>query len=158
MNFGKAYTTFIPILIKAVQLSNGPVLELGAGIFSTPLLHWLCAEENRWLLTCERNPEYFTWAKKFQSRTHKIKLIGDWDELKVSTIHWSVIFVDQDIHRDKIAIAFKDSADYIVLHDSNMESHYGYDKVFAHFKYRYDWKYNKPWTTIVSNFKDLKNL
>lgn len=145
------------MLIKTVQHTMGPVMELGAGTSSTPLLHWLCAETRRPLVTYERNPEFYEYARKFRSRTHKIVLIDNWNNIDVKT-HWSVVLIDQDIDRDKSAVLLKNSADFIILHDSEAEKVYGYDNMWKYFKHRYDWKACRPWTTVVSNFKDLSWL
>jgi hypothetical protein len=149
--FKKEWTTHMPMLIKAVQASRGAVVELGAGPFSTPLLHWLCL--GRRLFTYENKEYYFDFAKRFQSKTHSIRLIDDWDKLKLDR-HYGVIFIDHDGHRGEDAVRFKDKADYIVLHDSN-EDRYGYKLLEGNFKYRLDWKGAWPWTTVVSNFKNL---
>lgn len=153
----KEASTHIPMLIKAIQLTKGPVLELGAGIFSTPLLHWLCAEDKRPLLTYERDPEYYGFARKFLSKKHRVVLIDKWDKIDTKT-HWSVVLVDQDTERGKTAILLKDSADFIILHDSEYPELYGYDEVYAHFKYIYHWTFCKPYTTVVSNFKSMENI
>lgn len=153
----KEVSTFMPVLIRAVLLSSGPVLELGAGMFSTPLLHWLCAESGRPLVTYEKDPEYYEFARKFTSRTHNIRLVDNWNKIDIKT-HWSVVLVDQDSERGKTAILLKDSADFIILHDSEHPELYGYDKVYPHFKYIYHWKFCKPYTTVISNFNNLNNL
>ena len=147
----------MPMLIRAVQITDGAVMELGAGIFSTPLLHWLCAGDGRSLVTYEKDPKYYGFARKFMSRTHRICLVDDWDKIDIKT-HWSVVLIDQDNKRGETALLLKDSADYIILHDSEEEKLYGYDKIWEHFKYRYDWKECSPWTTVVSNFKDLSDM
>lgn len=153
LRLNKSYTTHMPMVLKAIQLTTGPVLELGSGPFSTPLLHWLCAEGRRPLYTFEEVEEYFNFAKGFQSKTHRIRLIKDWSNFKIKG-HWSVALIDQYQNRAKMAIYLKDKVDYILLHDS--EAHcYDYDKVWPYFKYRFDWKFAKPWTTVLSNFKDL---
>jgi len=158
MRFRKAYTTHIPVLIKAIQTSDGPVMELGSGLFSTPLMHWLCAEKRRKLVTYESVPEYYEFAKQFRSRNHHIRLIDSWDKIDTQT-HWSVVLIDHIKERRAIdAIRLKDTVDYIILHDSGGEKVYGYDKVYPHFKHIYHWKFCTPWTTVVSNFKDLSDF
>jgi hypothetical protein len=145
----KPYTTHIPMLIKCVQATDGGVLELGAGLSSTPLLHWLCQEKARPLITFEENKMFYDYARKFQSRNHRIRLT-DWNNFKVG--HWSVALVDQATKSRAKTIAYlKDKVDYIVVHDTHAEEHYGYDKVWPLFKYRYAWKGCNPWTSVVSN-------
>ena len=95
------------MLLKYAQITNGPILELGAGLHSTPLLHWLCAESNRKLITYESNLTWFKYAKEFQSRNHSIRLAENWDEIdfiaplptanKKSNKRWSVVFIDHEL-------------------------------------------------------------
>ena len=93
----------------------------------------------------------------YRSKNHRITLIDNWNKIDAKR-HWSVALIDQDIDRDKTAILLKDSVDYIVMHDSELEKSYGYDTIWKHFKYRYDWKACRPWTSVVSNFKDASWL
>lgn len=149
----KEWSTHLPMLIKSIMEIKGDVMELGAGIFSTPVLHWLCL--GRKLTTYEDNEDYYNFAKRFRSKNHQIKLVNNWDKIKFKK-HYSVVLIDHSAKRRKIdVIKLKDKVDYIVLHDSNGDA-YGYDEVFKHFKYRYDWKYCKPWTTVLSNFNNFE--
>lgn len=154
----KGWSTFMPILIKAVSLTNGDVLEMGAGYFSTPLLHWICKYKNL-LFTYENDPLFYSFAKQFQSPKHVIKLVNNWDDIKINK-HWGVVFIDHvpDNRRGKDIIRFKNNADYIVIHDSERENTFGYIEAWGHFKYRYDWKDCRPWTTVLSNFKGLQEF
>jgi hypothetical protein len=131
----------------------GGVLELGSGIHSTPLLHWLCFPRKRRLITYEDNPEFYAVARKFQSNNHRIRMT-DWN-LDIKG-RWSVALVDQSSKsRASTAIYLADKVDYVLLHDSEAPDHYRYDRVWPHFKYRIDYKEVVPWTTILSNFKNL---
>lgn len=152
VKLGKEWSTHMPLLIKIVQQSQGTVMEIGSGIFSTPLLHWLC--RNRKLITYENIPEYYDFARKFKSRYHSIRFINNWNELNKIKKHFGVVFIDHDGDRADTAIKFKDKADYIIIHDSNV-NRYGYEKIWKQFKYRYDWKDCKPWTSVLSNFDEL---
>lgn len=159
--FSKETSTHNPLLIKMVQMSTGDVCELGSGLFSTPLLHWLC--RGRRLVTYENDLEYYEFAKKFVSKSHRIHLVKSFDEVDTKR-RWGVVLIDhspEDHSRRGIdAIRLKDCADYIILHDTEPEEEtkYGYDKVWPLFKYRHDWTGVKPFTTVISNFKDLSNL
>lgn len=155
----KKYTTHMPMLIKVVQMSEGPILEIGSGLFSTPLLHWLCHEKGRKLITYENNQDYFKFAKGFQSRNHRIRFIKDWNEIDART-HWGVVLIDHEPveQRHLDILRLKDKADYIVIHDTEKEDSWEFKNIWSHFKYRYTWKGCVPWTTVVSNFKDLSNF
>jgi hypothetical protein len=154
MELAKSWTTHMPMLIKTVQATNGAVLELGSGLYSTPLLHWLCAEDRRTLVTYERSQKYYQLAKRYQSKTHHV--MNNLDKLRPR--FWSVVFIDNEAKRRKdMAVRFKDSAEFVVLHDSN-ERIYGYEGVYPLYKYRSDWIFAKPHTTVLSNFRDEKSF
>lgn len=153
-------STHFPMLIKTVQATKGTVVEVGSGVFSTPLLHWLCFDTGRPLITAERYEHYLEFAKKFETKNHKI--VREVDELPDE--HFSVVFIDHSPKKPRTrgddALLFKDKADYIVLHDGGENAHkkYGYHKIYPYFKYRHDWTGDKVNTTVLSNFKDLKWL
>lgn len=160
LKYSKGWSTHNAMLIKTVAESKGKVLEFGAGFFSTPLLHWLCKDLNKKLVTLENNIVFFNFARQFRSRLHSVRYIENWDNFPVNE-HWGVILIDHDKpyqRRGTDALKFKGSADFIVLHDTEVEKIYGYDKIWKYFKYRHDWKECRPWTTVVSNFIDLSWL
>jgi len=144
------------VLIKSVLATKKPVLEIGSGLFSTPLLHWMCKDKGLRLYTYENVKEYLSFSKQFMSKTHRIRFVKDWNKVEYPDLEWGVVLIDhgpaEQRHID--AIKFADKADYVILHDSD-EDIYEYDKVYPYFKYRYDWKECKPWTTVLSNFKEL---
>jgi len=158
----KGYSTHNALLLKILAVSEGDVLELGGGAFSTPLLHWYCKNQNRQLITYDDNEDYYLYEKQFQSKLHRIRLVKDWDEVDTKT-HRGLVFIDHGgktsagIRRGQDVIRFKDTADYIVMHDTEPKGWkgYGYDKTWEHFKYVYHWKECLPYTSVVSNFKDL---
>jgi hypothetical protein len=166
-NLGKGWSSHNIILLKVLQNSNGDVLELGAGPFSTPLLHWVCKDMGRKLITYDGNEQYYNFAKQFQSKLHSIRFVTDWEkDVRLNDV--GVVFVDHDgispdgkwlgSMRGGSAIKFKDLADYIVLHDTESEETYNYGNVWKHFKNRYNWKECRPWTSVVSNRRDLDFL
>lgn len=159
-NLSKNYTTHMTMLIKVLLMSKGDVVECGGGIFSTPLLHWMCKFMDRNLITYENEPSYYAFERMFQSRQHRIRLVTDWDKIDTTT-HRSVVFIDHHPPKRRMieTLRFKDSADFIIIHDTQRESgNYNKPEVLAQFKYRYDWKACKPWTSVFSNFYDLSNL
>ena len=158
----KTYSTHIPTLIKTVQMTKGPVLEIGSGIFSTPLLHWLCAESRRKLITYDGDREYFEMVRQFKSSNHSIRFVEDWDKVDFNAFpdrYFSVALIDSESdRRAKEAIRLKNKVDYLILHDTNDTKSYGYERVWPEFKYIYHWEFCKPWTSVVSNFKNLEDL
>lgn len=155
-NLNKTLTTHMGVLLKVLLISDGDVVELGAGPASTPLLHWVCKDMNRRLITYENNPEFYNFARLYRSKLHRIILVKNWDEDLDTKTHRGVVFIDHDpaIRRGTDVIRFKDSADFIVMHDTEEEKKNGYEKIWSSFKYSYTWKECRPWTSVVSNFKE----
>jgi len=153
LDFG--WSTHLPMLIKTVLHSDKPVIEFGAGIYSTPILHWLCEERGIELITYENDPICYNFCKDYASKNHKVIFIKDWDEIPLDKQYGVVLIDHVPLKRRGVdAIKFKDNADYIVLHDTGIPRKFGYHKVWEHFKYRHDWKKFHPFTSVVSN----KNL
>lgn len=158
-NLNKTLTTYIGVLIKVLQMSEGDVVELGAGPASTPLLHWMCKDMNRRLISYENDPEFYNFARQYRSKLHKIVFVENWDDVEAD-IRRGLVFIDHhpSLRRGTDVIRFKDSADYIIMHDTEEEEKNDYKKVWPNFKYIYTWKECRPWVSVVSNAKDLSGL
>jgi len=163
LNHSKGWSTHQTLLLKALFSSKGPVLEVGGGLFSTPLLHWMCKSLDRKLVSCENDKEWFDIVvHNFVAPNHRTVFITDWEkELDLKT-HWGLVFIDHhpNIRRALDVIRFKDTADYIVIHDTDYEGmnrrmRYDYARVWPNFKYIYHWKACRPWSSVVSNFYDV---
>lgn len=159
-NLSKNYTTHMGVLVKTLFNSRGLVIECGGGIFSTPLLHWLCKMQNRELITYEQDATYFAFEQQFQSRQHRVRFVENWDEIPIPK-HVGMVFIDHHPPERRMIETerFKDVADFIVIHDTERESReYNRQEVFDLFKERYDWKDCRPWVSVLSNLKSLDFL
>ena len=152
------YISYLPILTRIVNLSEGPILELGMG-FSTMILDMMCKPTGRLLVSYENYPEWYEKNLEYASSFHKVLLAPDWDKIDIDSTHWSVVFIDHRpaLRRRVEARRLKDNAYYIVLHDSEPEINkfYRYTDIYPLFKYRFGYKKCKPYTTVLSNFKEL---
>ena len=74
-------------------------------------------------------------------------------------MRWTIAFIDHGhaLLRKEHAMALKDNADYIVLHDTEPKNEhiYRYSELWKHFLYRRDFNQIEPHTTIVSNTQKL---
>lgn len=158
MKSNPGWTSFFPVLIKAVQKTTGPILELGSGPFSTPLLHWCCAESGRRLVTFEDKPEYYNLARRFRTDTHEVYFVKNWDRVRFDRADWDVVLADHGHvlgQRAKDILRLKDHAKYIVIHDTEEKLH-GFDKIWPEFKYIYHWTFDRRHTSVVSNLTSLE--
>ena len=160
-HFKASYGSHIPILVKLVSMTSGPIMELGVGFFSTPVLHWLCAPTKRKLVSYESNVSYYEMAKNYITPWHDVRLIDNWDDLDLSE-RWNIIFIDHGpgIRRNTEMVRVANVADYVIVHDTEAKSdwHYNYSKAFHLYKYRCDYKKTYPETSVLSNFHDLDGV
>jgi len=151
----------ITLLSRVVNLSEGDILEIGTGYFSTLFLHWMAHIYKRNVYSYENDPKWYAKSLRANSKYHKIIFVNNWDELPVDR-HWGVVFIDHKPgERRPVEIKrFANSADYIVIHDTEPEheKEYGLSKIWPLFKYVYHSKKILPWTSVVSNFKKLDNI
>lgn len=161
MRISIKYGSHFPILTKLVEITDGPILELGVGIYSTSYLHWACFPTKRKLYSFESAEGWIRYFKDCQSDFHEVIFIDDWDKLEINKF-WDIAFIDHDPNeRRHIEVKrLANNAKYIILHDSEPEhdSKYKYSEIYPLFKYRFDYTLCKPYTTVLSNFVDLKNL
>lgn len=156
------YGSHMPVISRIMDATTGPVLELGMGLYSTPLLDLMCHESKRPLVSYDNDPDWFTENKEWESDYHKVNLIKNYDEANIENTHWSVALVDHKppLRRLTELKRLATKADYIILHDTEPEcdKFFKYSKIYPLFKYRYDYKKCRPNTTILSNSKDPKEL
>jgi hypothetical protein len=153
----------LPVLIKIVQMTTGPILELGCGIYSTTFLHWICFPTKRRLVTYENNKNYFDFLKSYEdSSFHEVNTIpvNGWDSIDISE-PWSIAFIDHspDKRRGMEAKRLR-HADYVVAHDTN-NTHLkkqGYDKALGYFKYKWKFAEVYPNTSLWSNKHDISDF
>ncbi|KKL89449.1 hypothetical protein LCGC14_1914590 [marine sediment metagenome] len=161
MSFG----SHVPMLLKCFEQSDGPVLEMGTGIFSTPILDMLCKQrQKRHILSLENDPKWFAEThKEYQSPYHDVVLVQDWDNAPIEDKFWGLALVD---HRPKNRrrvdiLRLKYRAYFVIIHDSQPDSeqrHYRYHRIYDHFRYRYDFTECLPHTTVLSNYNDLGGI
>lgn len=163
-----ANATHVPILCALLAKTGGPVVEFGAGHYSTPLLHFVAKTTGRLVLTVETNQEWNDYfAESFQNEHHKFfctenKLIStsfpanEWGAYK-----WDIAFIDcgPDIDRARCVKMMKSRAKYIMVHDTEPNaSVYDWGDIFDIFKNKFYWDFYGNGTTVVSMKEDCSWL
>ena len=154
--------THVPLLVRAFTKTEGDVLEVGTGYFSTLVLRWLATMSGRKLVSYESSPSWYRVATKKQSENHEVVFCKSWDEADFDKRHWGLIFIDHGPNKRRhVEIErLKDKCDIMVIHDTEPESDAGYlySRIWPLFKYKYDFTLYKPWTSAVSNTVDVSIL
>ncbi len=161
MKISVRYGTHLPVLLKVITLTTGPILELGTGFYSTPILHFACVPSQRKLVSYDSDAGWIKNFKDCRADFHEVKHIENWDSLDTSEF-WDVILIDHSPdNRRKIEVSrLANRSKYIILHDSDPENDYlyKYSEIYPQFTYRFDYTDCKPNTTLLSNFVDLRNF
>ena len=124
------YATHQRLLVKYMMETTGPVIELGAGNYSTPILHEIAAAQGRPLTTVDNNPEWLNRFKVFESAGHTLTLLPSWDDFQPES--YGLAFVDHAdppghprwIQVEKLLPV----AGVIVIHDTE-DDLYGYARL-----------------------------
>lgn len=171
MRISGNYGTHLGPLIKVMSLTDGDVLELGLGYFSTPYLHYQCLLDKRHLVSYDNDKG---WIRRFatsdfynhmyQGEYHDFKYVEDWAEADIEK-PWDVVLVDHspDPRRAIEVKRLANLAKYIIIHDSNESggkqfSDYHYSDIYPLFKYKKVWDKENRHATVLSNFVSLDDL
>jgi len=157
------YGTHIFPLITVLAHTDGPILEIGTGDYSTPLLHALCSKNERFILSVDT---YQAWLNLFLDLSkpwHQFKYIAPDDyaslEFQGAGKRWGVVFIDgapaerriEDIKR------LRDKTDIFVLHDVE-DPLYNYQPLISSFTYHYLYDRYLPNTMVVSDKVDVSKF
>src|SRR3990167_9256105 len=168
MKISGSYATHLGSLIACMNKTDGDVLEMGMGLFSTPYLHYQCTVSKRKLLSLDNSKG---WARKFinsdfshylyRNEYHQLEYVKDWDRAVIDK-PWDVVLIDHDPseRRKEDVKRLANLAKYIIIHDSN-ERHehvYHYSEIYPLFKYKRVWDKDDRFATVLSNFVELDNL
>jgi len=158
------FSTHQASLMLAVAKTSGDILELGAGHYSTPLLHAFASPERR-VLTLDSGAEWIREFAAFDSPWHMVRLADDWcREHNAASLaerlgrKWSVCLVDQlpNAARGESIKCLRSVVGVFVCHDTEDDpiNRYGYD-ILKTFPYRRD-DHRLPRTSIVSDTIDVR--
>jgi len=158
------YATHMAVLAACAMRAEGPVLELGVGFYSTPLLHVICAMRGLRLVSVDKVHAWLERFGRLRGPAHELRIASmpaDAPDLAQSA--WGLAFVDNaQSERAPWIAALADRADLIVAHDTQVPMSYGYETALAGFRHGYTYRPGReapgPWTTVVSNRVPLKWL
>lgn len=155
------FSSHLPMLWYALSQTTGAVLELGAGLFSTPFIHYYCIPRGRPVVTVDNQSRWLETVRSFEHPLHALILTTDW-HLPELECPFDVVFIDHapPEQRRIDLLKYASLAQYLVVHDTNgrQDRHYHLREVWPQFKYwRQDGRFF-PATTIASNFREIGDV
>jgi hypothetical protein len=125
MKTATEWGSHLPALLACIAVTDGPVLELGVGHFSTPHLHAICGAMGRVLISVESNNEwYHEMESRYETDMHGF-FIGTPQGLEAFGKRWGVAFIDHSPGGENRANAFRqliEISDYVVMHDAQKDA------------------------------------
>lgn len=143
------YSTHQEALVFAALCTCGPILELGCGNYSTPILNQICNLQKRNFKIISSNKN---WLEKYDYVSNK-ELITKWESY-IFKEKYGMVFLDNEqltIKRLELIPKIFNITNTLVVHDADMMSKwenwaaYTFDKKITWFK-RY-----KPHTAVIQN-------
>jgi hypothetical protein len=133
----------IPLLASVVAIARpGPVLELGVGDSSTPLLREMCRAMGREHFRLDTSPE---WCERYDAIPLSIGL-------PIFAHEWAVVFVDTSPPPNRLELVRLARSEFIVVHDTDNQSGDLTELVecLQTFPHCFTYDAFRPWTTVVS--------
>ena len=150
------YGSHVVPLLASLWVTDGAILELGSGYYSTPVTHRIAQKYQRHVVTAENNYSWLQIFLTFRSDFHDLYYVGGnvsnvdsrvhvttaWETPRVRHSHWSVVFIDHEPGAQRFSDLelLKNKADLVVIHDTDMTSLRMYeqenDNMLKSFKYR----------------------
>jgi hypothetical protein len=146
------YGSHLPALLTCVAATKGPILEVGIGHYSTPVLH---AFSKRRLVSVEADLKWMDTFRDFESLDHMFTYPADYASAleELCAYQWGVVFLDAEpgsAHAARAAL-FVDSAEFIVVHDYSSEQvSKPFEPVLPLFKHHHVYTRYMPSTLILS--------
>ena len=158
-----------PVLIHLLNtITEGDVLECGMGVNSTAIMHTICEQQRRRLLSIDNNMEWIIQNKEYETEDHEIRFFNT-NKLRRSGYNFfnrkfAVIFVDAAPGplRQFFIEGMKRQADYMIAHDTEEAIHPGihkghdvYNYDFSSFKHVLHFEKIMPATTVISDLDEI---
>ena len=169
-----AYGGHAVLLFAALYATDGAVLELGSGLFSTPIIHNVAVvQQGRDVFTVDGNNDWLQHFTSMGGPRHSFGLVSrmisnpeSYRFLQFKPAHfrrwedvwdgrYGLVFVDQapGFERRKDIQRRRNVSDVMIVHDTDDMNGYGYEPLLSTFPYRYKFRHNamKTFTDIVSD-------
>lgn len=155
--YAEGWATHIPMLASVLATAKkGPVLEIGVGRSSSPMVVEMCRAMGRKLTGLDSEQ---AWLDELEDLNYpELILFPDWSKIGewIADKKFAVIFIDHGPGEARLPVlkAVRGHAEHIVVHDTfNPGYLIGLDDELATFKYKSDYLLMPSCTSVVSDTK-----
>jgi hypothetical protein len=148
-----SWSTHLPVLVTFAARTRGPVLEMGCGDSSTPILHGFCRD--RFIMSVDGDAAFIERFRHLTGPSHLFHHVPDWSKFDVRGLGpiWEIAFIDHAPYQQRIVDLdrLRNRAKFLILHDAQAPE---YQKILSTFKHRINYTFMSPATTVVSDIAD----
>jgi len=137
------YSTHQRLLVKYLMRTSGPIVEIGCGNYSTPIIHEIAAAQGRTVLTLDSDAAWLSKFAKYTTPWHTFQHVTSWDDWSPSG-KFGLVFIDHTPgnRRPIEFIKLRDVSDVLILHDTEAGG--------------YDWKTIYPFVDHIETDADVR--
>ena len=112
----------VPSVIVALS-TNGPILELGVGIYSTPLFHKMSVKTKRQVVSIESQNNWLNSFMPFNQSNHLLYLENKnkkWTNFE--NHEWGLVFIDHAFDKVEDVIFYANKSEFVMIHEQISKS------------------------------------
>lgn len=143
------YATHQRLLTKYLIRTTGPIVELGCGDYSTPIIHEIAAAQGRTVRTLESDAGWLNKFADMKTEWHTMEHVASWDAVEYSG-RIGLAFIDQTPgHTRPIEfMKLREVADVLILHDTEA-TEYNWRSAYRAFDHIETDAAQRPSTTVL---------
>lgn len=144
----EAIATHLEALVHTALSTTGPILEIGCGDYSTPVLAAIAKAQDRKFTIYTNDIE---WGAKYVEIA-SIRLVDDWGKWTAPAETFGMIFLDEQHSRKRNMLlpALAQIADAVVLHDAQAAiGNANWEESIAEYDSVTLFKRFVPWTAVL---------
>lgn len=158
-----AWGSHMPLMFACAAVQGGDILELGAGLYSTPPLHYLCRAQRRRLVTVETALSWLNELIGYRCGWHEMIASKTPATEDCLTEQYGIALVDIAAQHRRPCIQRLHHIPLVIVHDTE-DLHartYKWEGVLDEYDYRADFIV-EPWswvrTTVLSDTVDIDRV
>jgi len=143
------YSTHQRMLVKYLMRTSGPIVEIGCGDYSTPIIHEIASAQGRTVLTLDSNVDWLNRFASYKTDWHSFLHVESWDDWQPSG-RYGLAFIDHTPgpRRPVEFMKLQGVADVLILHDTEANG-YDWHTIYSHMDHIETDADIRPSTTVL---------